>query len=253
MILHKFITSLLLILILAGCSSKEVDIYNQSATYWYEHMIESIVKNDLEKADGYYSSLQSEHVSSPLLPDARLILAKAHMEEEEYVLAEYFLNEYINRFADPAQREYAEFLKIKSKYLALPNPRRDQGLITEAILEGEKFKVSYPNSMHYSAVDTIVTKLYLAQATLNESIASLYDRVDKPYAAKYYRHSNPQSWIDFEKVSPANVPWYREIFEGDGTSSWYDFLIPNTQSVVSENDENTSIDLLPHIQEVAQQ
>ncbi|MFA6193156.1 MAG: outer membrane protein assembly factor BamD [Sulfurimonas sp.] len=221
-------------LFFGGCT-KDAEEYNKPAAYWYAKVIASISSNNLEKADDYYSSLQGEHVGSPLLPEATMILAIAHMHYEEYVLGEYFLNEYVTRYANPNEREFAEYLKIKAKYLALPNPRRDQVLINEAITEGEKFKSNYPNSMYYGIVDTMLTNLYMAAASLNESISDLYTRLDKPKSAKYYKTIQNQSWIRWENIDRDNTPWYREWFEGDGTSSWYGFLIPHTRSVVSRN------------------
>jgi len=229
--------ALLLILLFFGCS-KEIEEYNQPAAYWYEKMIEAVGDANLEKADDYYSSLQSEHIGSPLLAEATLILAISHMYYEEYLLSEHFLTEYVKRYANASQREFAEFLKVKAKYMALPNPRRDQGLIQEGIRAGEAFTRNYPHSKYGPIVDTMVLRLYLAEASLNESIASLYDRLDKPGGSNYYRGIEPQPWIDWEKIDPATVPWYRSIFEGDGGPSWYAFLIPDTQSVVSRRNSD---------------
>ncbi len=227
---------------LSGCS-KDIEEYNKPAAFWYGKIVESISSGNLEKADSYYSSLQGEHIGSPLLPEATMILAITHMQYEEYLLGEHFLNEYIKRYATPNEKEFAEFLKIKAKYLALPNPRRDQALIQEAIDAGEKFKRNYPASMYYDIIDTMITRLYLAQAVLNETIADLYDRLDKPKSAAYYRALKPQPWINWAEVDRAKTPWYRAWFEGDGTESWYGFLVPETRSVVSRNsvtDDNTT-------------
>jgi len=228
------ITLLTLLVLFSGCT-KELDEYNKPAAYWYEKMIAAVSDGNLDKADNYYSSLQSEHIGSPLLPEATMIMAIAHLQSEEYLLAEHFLTEYTKRYATPAEREYAEYMKVKAKYMALPNPRRDQGLINDALAAGEAFVRRYPRSIYAPVVDTMITRLYLAEATLNESIAELYERLDKPKAAAFYRGKKPQPWIDWEKVDPAQIPWYRSIFEGDGHASWYAFLIPDTQSVVSRN------------------
>jgi outer membrane protein assembly factor BamD len=235
-----FLLTLVSLLFLSSCS-KDVQEYNKPAIYWYGKIIDSVSDGDLDKADDYYTSLQGEHIGSPLLPEATMILAIAHMHYEEYLLSEHFLNEYIKRYASLNEKEFAEFLKIKAKYMALPNPRRDQVLIQDAIQEAKRFKSKYPNSMYYSLVDTMLTNLYLAEAVLNETIASLYERIDKPKAAAYYRAMVPQKWINWDEVERANTPWYKEIFEGDGTSSWYAFLIPDTKSVVSRNTVDTDI------------
>ena len=89
--------------------------------------------------------------------------------------------------------------------------------------------------MHYYVVDTILTRLILSKAVLDNAIASLYERIDKPKAAAFYKEKEKRTWVDWSIVQRAEIPWYREWFEGDGTSSWYDFLIPDTQSVVSRN------------------
>lgn len=221
-------------LLFNGCS-KDIEEYNKPAIYWYSKIISSISNGDVEKADSYYSSLQGEHIGSPLLPEATMILAIAHMHYEEYLLSEHFLNEYIKRYATPSQKEFAEYLKIKAKYKALPNPRRDQALINETIADGEKFKMMYPNSMYTSLVDTILVRLYMGEAALNETIASLYDRLDKPKSAAYYRAIKPQPWIVWDEIERAHSPWYREWFEGNGKESWYGFMVPDTRSVVSRN------------------
>ncbi len=234
--------ALVSVILFSGCA-KDVEEYNKPAVYWYSKIIQNVSDGNLDKADDYYSSLQGEHIGSPLLPEATMILAIAHMHYEEYLLSEHFMNEYVKRYANPNEKEFAEFMKIKAKYMALPNPRRDQVLINEAIVQGEKFKRYYPDSMYYSVVDTMLTNLHMADAALNETIVDLYERIDKPKSAAYYRSIKPKNWIDWDNIDRANTPWYRAWFEGDGRSSWYGFMLPDTRSVVSRNsvsDDNSS-------------
>ncbi len=232
--IKSFLMALGVIILFSSCS-KELEEYNKPAVYWYAKIVQSISEGSIDKADDYYSSLQGEHIGSPLLPEATMMLAIAHMYYEEYLLTEHFLDEYVKRYANTNEKEFAEFLKIKAKYMALPNPRRDQVLIGEAIVAAEKFKQEYPHSMYYSIVDTMATNLYMADAALNETVADLYERIDKPKSAAYYRAKKPQPWIQWSEIERANSPWYKEWFEGDGTASWYGYLIPDTRSVVSRN------------------
>ena len=244
MIQAKTLLPLLFIFIIFTGCSKDDDEYNKPAMYWYSKIIENVSVGNLDKADNYYSSLQGEHIGSPLLREATLILAVAHMQNDEYILGDHFLDEYIKRYANPNEKEYSEYMSVKAKYLALPHPRRDQAAIDEAITASKDFELKYPNSVYYPVVDTMLTKQYLARAALNESIASLYDRVDKPKSAKFYRNLEKESWITWDQINRENTGWYRGMFEGDGTSSWYSFMIPKTKSVVSRNsvlsDENVT-------------
>lgn len=227
------------LILLTGCGSKELEEFNKPAEYWYEKMVTAVSNGNLEKADSYFSSLQSEHISSPFLAEATMIMAQAHMAHDEYLLAEHFLNEYIRRYATPEGREYAEFLKIKAKFLALPNPGRDQGLIDDTLKGVEMFKLNYPASTYLPIVNTMEIQLQLAKGGLNEQIAQLYERLGKPKGAEFYRAMAPVTWVKADEIVNANIPWYRKIFEGDGSSSWYDFLIPKTRNVVSMDDNES--------------
>jgi len=237
--LKVFMLIFSLALFFSGCA-KEVEEYNKPATHWYEKMIDAVSRLAFDKADEYFSSLQSEHIGSPLLEEATMIMAQAHMEAGEYMLAEHFLDEYIHRFADAQQREFADYLKIRAKFMALPNPRRDQTLIHNTLVEGEAFIKSYPNSYYRPAVDTMLVKLYLARANLNQTISRLYERLDKPYAKEFYAQKQAEKWIDWTLVDPPKVAWYKEIFEGNGRSSWYAFLLPDTTSVIAQGSEGKS-------------
>ncbi len=238
MMIRLSVLAFAMVLMFGGCA-KEQEEYNKPADYWYEKMIMGISDGNLEKADSAFSSLQSEHVSSPFLHEATLIMAQAHMAREEYLLSEHYLNEYNRRYATAQGREYAEFLKIKAKFLALPNPGRDKGLIDETLRGVHAFKGSYPRSIYLPLVNTMETQLELAKGVLNDQIAGLYDRLGKPKAATYYRAIAPVTWIDPQEIVKADIPWYREMFEGDGSSSWYDFMIPKTRNVVSMDDNIT--------------
>lgn len=237
--IRTWLVAITALILLSGCG-KEPEEFNKPAEYWYEKMVTAVSNGNLEKADSYFSSLQSEHISSPFLSEATMIMAQAHMAHDEYLLAEHFLNEYIRRYATPEGREYAEFLKVKAKFLALPNPGRDQGLIDETLKGVETFKMNYPYSTYLPQLNTMETQLHLARGVLNERIAQLYERLGKPKGAEYYRAQSPVTWIKSDEIVEADIAWYREMFEGDGSSSWYDFLIPQTRSVISMDDNMTT-------------
>ena len=199
------------ILFFVGCSTKENVEYNKPALFWYQKILYTISNENLDKADEYYTSLQSEHFASPLLKEATLMLAMAHMDEEEYLLAKYYLDEYIKRYADAKEREFAEYLKIKASFLGFKNINRDQKLLRETIKEAKKYEQRYPASRFIPLVDTILTKLYLTQYVLDQSIAKLYERRGKIKASQIYRRKIQNFWIDKKEIF---VP-----------TSWYDYII----------------------------
>ncbi len=199
-------------LFISGCASKKEE-FNKPAEYWYQEMLKEIARGDLEKADTTYTSLQSEHIKSILLPEAMLIMADAHMDHEEYTLSNYYLDEYIKRYGDRRGTEFAKYLKVKAGFMGFKKPLRDQQLLLDTTKDAEAFVKEYPNSIYKVHVDSMLVKLYLAQNQLNEDIAGLYDRVGKPNAAKKYREDANSSEVSGIKYEKAISPWYRRIFE----------------------------------------
>ena len=144
-----------LVYIFTGCSSKEEEEYNKPAVYWYNKMINEISNYQLDQADDTFTSLESEHRNSPLLPSAIMIIAITHMEDEEYALANYYFDEYLKKYSLKKNADYIRFLKIKSNFLAFKNQFREQKLLTRTIVETDKFIGEYPNSQYIHLVKNI--------------------------------------------------------------------------------------------------
>ena len=191
--------------LLAGCfgdSKDEVAEFNKPALYWYKQIGDSISKNNLDKADAYYISLKSEHMRSPLMPTAMNMLANAHMMKEEYLLANYYLDEYNKRYGEERTREYTDFLKLKASFLGVQDVYKDQKLIMDSISNANRYLLRYPGSEYAPLVNTILIRLHMSQYLLNENIAALYDRTGKAEAGKIYRDKNKDSVVNSADITP---------------------------------------------------
>lgn len=202
-----------LVFTLSSCSSKDKELFNKSASFWYNKLIDDIKSYDLDAADDTFTSLSSEHKKSPLLAPSLLILANAHMDEEEYELANYFYDEYIKRFGMSRNIDHVRFLKIKSKYLAFKSEFRNQELVNEILEDVKVFISTYKDSKYLLLVETINTRLQMNKVVFDTEIAELYDRIDKPEGAKFYRNKTENAWINQDEIKKANTPWYRAMFE----------------------------------------
>jgi outer membrane protein assembly factor BamD len=196
-----------------SCSGKNDSEYNKPALYWYNKMLKQIAQFQLDEADDTYTSLESEHRKSPLLESANLIIATAHMEEEEYIMANYYFDEYLKRFVKSNNIDHVRYLKIKSKFLAFKNQFREQKLVYETIEETNKFIKKYPNSNYIYLVKTIQSRLYMAKASFDNEISQLYTRIDKPLASKVYLEKAKKDWHNINNIEKVSVPWYRVLFE----------------------------------------
>jgi outer membrane protein assembly factor BamD len=206
-----FIASL--VYIFTGCSSKKQEEYNKPAVYWYNKMIKEITNYQIDQADDTFTSLESEHRNSPLLPSAIMIIAVTHMEEEEYAMANYYFDEYLKKYSLKKNADYIRFLKIKSKFLAFKNQFREQDLLSQTIIDTNKFLAEYPNSQYIHLVKTIKSRLLMSRAMFDKEISELYKRIEKPKAEEFYANKASKNWKKTQNIKEVDVPWYRAIFE----------------------------------------
>ncbi len=212
-IVIKTIVAFFLLLSVAGCSGKGEREFEKPALYWYQKLMRSVAAGNLEKADDFFTSLESEHVGSPLIPEAMQILVQAHMDEEEYLLANFYLDEYMKRYGTSKNRDFIEFMKIKASFMGLKSPQRDQELIEETLQKAERYIRSFPDSEFRPLVQTIEVRLEMTRFMMNEEIAALYDRRGKPEAARIYRERNAKSWIERKSLVPPPEGWLEWLFE----------------------------------------
>lgn len=203
-----------LVVSFTSCSSKKgPKEYGQPAIYWYNKIANEIATGDLEAADDSYISLESEHKNSPLLATSLQILVNAHIAEEEYALANFYVDEYVKKFAVSKSVDYFRYLKIKANFMSFSSQFREQNLIYETQKEIDEFMVKFPNSPYMPLVGTINARLAMAKASFDKEIADLYKRIDKPKAAEFYDEKVSKNWVDPKEIKEVEVSWYRSLFE----------------------------------------
>jgi outer membrane protein assembly factor BamD len=211
----SILVGMVLIFLFAGCAKtiEDIDEFNKPAFHWYKKIRASISADNMDKADAFYISLKSEHMRSPLMPTAMMMLAYAHIENENYLLANYYLNEYNKRYSANDNRDYVDFMKIKAGFLSISNAYKDQKLMLDSIKKSKTFIYRYPGSVYTPLVNTILIKLNMSQYLLNENIAALYDRTGKPTAAKIYRVKNNGSLLKVTDIKAPKKGFVGKIFD----------------------------------------
>ena len=208
-----FIISCTAIFFLA-CSDKDaVNEYDKPALTWYQEIVKAVATVNLDKADNLYISLKSEHSRSPLLPTATMLLANAHMEDQAYIMADYYLDEYLKKYAAGSRVEQAKFLKIKAAFLGIKDVNKEQKLMLDTLVEVDKFVNAYPNSIYKPVVSTVSVRLHMSQYLLNENIASLYSRLGKDKAEEIYRNKNAHSPLNMADIKAPHIDFIDAIFK----------------------------------------
>lgn len=192
----------------AGCSKNKEVMYNQPAIYWYEGIFKNIRLGNFETADSYFSSLQSEHINSPLLPEAMLALGQAHVNNEEYILADFYFKEYLKRFGNSNNEDYISFLRLKSHLYAFKNSSKDQRFIADSIILVQDFLEKYPNSRYVPFVHEMEVKFVLGQNELNKAISRVYEKNKKKEAQQIYDDRIDTELQEAMNPKPSKIPWY---------------------------------------------
>jgi len=202
------------LLLFTGCGQKlqkQEELFNKPAAFWYKEIIKEVRVGNLDKADEAYTSLSSEHVASPLLPQALLILAEAHKKQEEYIMANFYIDEYTKRFAKSKNIAYLKYLKIESNFQSFKKVNRDQKLLLDTIYQANAYLKKFPNSPYNPLVHTMLTRLYITENMLDKNIAALYKKTGKTKAAKIYEDKINNSWLKNTKTIPPKTSFFGGI------------------------------------------
>lgn len=206
-----FVLSLTL---LAGCGAKkDNELYNLTPDQWYNQILNDIKDADLESADKHYISFASEHIASPYLEQILMILANAHVDEEEYKMANFYLDEYIKKYGTKKSIEYIQYLKIKANFDSFSKPNRNQKLVQDSIAQINEFLKNYPNTQYRALLETMLIKFRLADYYLNVEIQELYNKLDREDSAKIYQEKIDNSPLNDINSTKAKLPWYMTPFE----------------------------------------
>lgn len=194
-----------------GCAKP--DITGQTAEYYYRQMAEQISRSNLDRAGEYYASLSGEHISSSLLREATLLMAYAHIDKEEYLLANFYLDEHLKRFGSKDNSDRVGFIKLLADYKGIKRALRDQKLLIDLIEKTQAYEDRYPNSAFICYAQTLKTKTLLAKSELDGKISELYYRLDKPLAQQYYGKQAELKLKADGEFEPTTTWWPRSWLE----------------------------------------
>jgi outer membrane protein assembly factor BamD len=204
--MRKIILPLLLGAMFFGCSSKNENLSNLSANALHKKFIQAIRYKNIDKADDIYLELEAQYPGSMYIKTELLILYYAHLKNEEFELAKFYLNQYEKRYASLKEIPWCEYEKIRIDFLSYQNAYTNEGKILDIIKECENFNLNYKDSTFIYEVNTIYVKALLTKLYLDDKIYHLYKKEGKIKAAQKYRVKIPKNSI------PPKVPWYKKIF-----------------------------------------
>jgi len=156
-------------------------------------MQEAIRQHELEYADNLYLGYREKNPDSETIPALMLRLAKAHMQQREYLLARYYTESYIRDYPDRKNVDEAWFLRLKSLFLRFQSEGSAENLEKQFQGEAAMFVEDPAYRKYHEKVREMLEEAKEMQRQRNEALAVYYEKRKKPKAAAFYRNKNEET------------------------------------------------------------
>lgn len=202
--MHKYIISVLLILLSAACSKFSKIQKSTDITQKYDAAIKYYEKKDYYKA----GILLEETI--PLLKGskeseiAQFYFAYCHYHQSQYELAAFYFKRFYETFSRSGYAEEAMYMYGYSLYDESPKYNLDQSNTNTAIQAMQAFLNTYPQSQYKEQGNNIIAELRKKLEKKAYEGAKLYYKIDNYKAALVALENFQQSFPDsdyYEEVS----------------------------------------------------
>jgi outer membrane protein assembly factor BamD len=133
-------------------------------------------EGDAENAIEVLERLHLSYGDWPRIPDAGMLLAQAHFENDDYLTARSEYRRFLDRFADNPRAPEAALGECRSLAAMAPHPQRDQGYTEEAITVCSNVVVDYARTPAAEEAERLRTQLRRTMAEKEYLNANHYFR-----------------------------------------------------------------------------
>jgi len=244
--INKILISLLLFngstFLFQGCANKKVDIQiNKSVDYWIEKINKDLNNEEYNILKTDFISFSNEHKHSKFLIKTSKKIIDELIKKNEYEEVIYYIDNHMKKYSDKDNEDYLDYVLINTRFHLLNLPNRLQNKHIELLEATIKFEKKYPESKYLKYILNINNKLKIKLKYFNLNIANLYKRIGKDRAYLYYLDKFNKSDVKLTENNKEIVPFYRYIFEGDGSATWIRFFVPEVDNIVSKDFEGEEI------------
>ena len=201
--MKKYIFYSLITLLILGCSNttNSIKVNNKqninSAKNIYTLIYKKIYQKDIDGADDLYIKLKTDFENSDLTKKAAKDLAIIHMQNKEYILANFYLQEALSIDSND---EFTKFLLIKNQFLAALENQRDVNYMQKALKALELNRNLVYSDDYVILANSMLTRVKLDMLYKNIEIGSLYQKLNKTNAAKLYLERAKELGIDSKEI-----------------------------------------------------
>ena len=149
----------LLLLVLAGCGAREIGLGLMSPDQLYTVGLEAYQGREWERAVRVLDIFVRDALGDPRVPDARMMLGDAHMQQREYATAATHYQRLVTDYPAHPRALEARSLTCESYYRLSPRPALDQEYTQSALLHCESVAQNYPGTTEAEQAAGYVSQL----------------------------------------------------------------------------------------------
>jgi len=204
--MYKSIANLIFFIILInGCQNSTNSLKPASSSiknilddrYIYNSIYRAIAIKNLDDADNSYIKLKTTYKNSNFTKKAALNLAIVHMQNGEYILANFYLQDYLTQ--EPSS-EFAKFLLVKNQFLLAVKNQRDQSYIDRTINSLKMNKDLVDSSEYKLLLSSMLTRVAIDRVWHNKEIAKEYKRLKKDKAFRIHEKRSKKLGININEI-----------------------------------------------------
>ncbi|MFT3901804.1 MAG: outer membrane protein assembly factor BamD [Niabella sp.] len=180
----RFLVSILLIAVLAGCGKSVNKILkSKDAPYKLKIADQYYAKKKYGKAQLIYNDVIPYYKASPEAQDIYYKNAYAAYYQKDYEQAENIFKEFLEAFPNSLKYEEVEYMRAYSFYKRSPKPELDQTNTIKAIGMLQTFVNTHPNSVRNTEATRLIEELRNKLETKEYRAAKLYYDMEQYRAA----------------------------------------------------------------------
>lgn len=183
--MERFLSILLIALLLVGCAKMTEEKRAKKAQEYYKEALQAFREKDYgEAAFKFNEALKfMDYLTPKQIENAKFLLGKSYYLDEDYVNAVVALEDYIFYYPKLPRTEEAYYLLIDSYIKIAPDPYRDQEYTWKAIDKAKEFLTRFPRSAFYHKVQELIDEAYTKIAKHEYLIAKFYEDYGYTYSA----------------------------------------------------------------------
>ena len=138
-------------------------------------------------SDDDYVAFRDTHEHSPKIPKMIVSLIKSHFNKGEFLLAQFYCDEYHRDFPSGKERDEVDYLHLKILFYRYDREHDDR-IADQARVEAKRYLADHGIISSYrSRVAALLERLQQRENTRNEELAEYYKGKGKPKAEEFYR------------------------------------------------------------------